>query len=786
MKKCKPAFALAAAATFFSLLIFSCGSFSDMGIPENVYVKTSGTYSGAFGAKYFDLSEKFGDDFIADLSSKAGGDIYKYVPDESDKLMKYLLHKKLYDVPLDASKYLEGMNLEDTFSSEMAFAKEFSLPSLDKSVTLPILSGATGPFPFEIIVNVTLDQTITAATVGSGSIVIAAEGSGADLDIASFSLLGMTKGDGSAFGPSDFTNDSGPGSYLINKKLDLAGAKITIPLTQLRASGSIALTSGAISTAGQLRSGVSVQNFSSVAANFSGIGGFEMNDTTENKKQISKEMVAYVNKITFGQKSGDYYYKSDADGNITSTKGQGKGIKFKAVNSFPVGNDIQFDIVSETFGIDSTDGSIYDNGEPVAAAKIHAKGNENAFDQSFAEFSDITVSDPAIFGDKDNPKYIMYRVVFSSTQNFVNLALGQTYKISVSDAQMLFDWDMVNINLANADPVEDAVDLADFSIDTIMDEVEGEVSKLVDNCEFETVPVYFFVQKPDGSLADTVGDISLEGKVFFEYTGSDSVTKKDYVAGGESETSTMYVCDSFDWPEMGTVFTKKFETLGTDYSFSADIADTMNARPSSLTVNYSMAIAGGSTISLYKARFDTLGKDEKSSIAVEMAAELPFKVRVTQDTDLDIYELSKMDMSDKDDLMDRTSVSKTEEFAKYVGAISLFQVNYNFINTGVNGFNAVVKVDDTHEGEAAAPTYSGVVRSLDLTGGADHKVVFTSEEIKAILTHFFKPKMTMTVKKGVLSLNRDAVESTSAIGVNPTVLLQLNDSVAVDIKDIIK
>ena len=46
--------------------------------------------------------------------------------------------------------------------------------------------------------------------------------------------------------------------------------------------------------------------------------------------------------------------------------------------------------------------------------------------------------------------------------------------------------------------------------------------------------------------------------------------------------------------------------------------------------------------------------------------------------------------------------------------------------------------------------------------------------------------MTMTVKQGTLSLTRDAVETKTALGINPTVFLQLNDSVAVNIKDIIK
>ncbi|MCR5046949.1 MAG: hypothetical protein K6A42_10260 [Treponema sp.] len=795
MKCRKTAFALVAAVAFFSPIVFARCDFSNMALPEDVYVKTSGTYSGAFGAKYYDLSEKFGATFISDLSEKMKGDVYKYVPDQNDQVMKYLLHKKLYDVPLDVGEYFDSMNLDSLLSQSMNFSKEIALPSLSKNAALPISAGATGPFPFEITIDANLDQCIKSATIGSGSITVKAAGSGATLNISSFTLTGIKRQrpDGrSNFDHTDFVDVSESGSFLINKKLDLAGATIVFPFSQVKATGQLSLASGSgsVSSPSQLVCDVSVQTFSEATADLSSVGGFKMDETTENKKTVSKEMVAYVKTINFGQQSGDVYYKSDASGTATSTKGQGKGIKFKAVNSFPLGNDIKISVISETFGINTDTNAYYNNGVLVAAANpanVPAKANETAFDQAFSEYGDIDVTNTSLFGTKTNPAYMKFKVALSNNQDFHDLRLGETYKISVSDTQMLFDWDKVEMDLSSSDPVNDTVDMKDFSFSSITDGLDGEITRLINNCDFESIPVYFMVKKPVGALATEIGNVTVSGKVFFKYTDSSSTQKTDYVVGNSSASANMPFCSSVAWPESGAVFTKAFVTEGVDYSFTDDVADTLNERPNDLTVNYSMGIGGGSsTINLYKARFDSLGENDNASIGVEMAAVLPLKVRVKSDTDLDIYRLAEMDMDGETDLMYRTEVSKTEDFAKYVGAISTLQLNYNFINNGVEGFDALVKVDDTHQGEEGASSYSGIVRTLALTGDSTDSIVFSNDEIKAALTHFFLPKMTLTVKQGILSLSRNAVETSSSIGVNPTVFLQLNDSVAVNVSDIIK
>lgn len=777
MLKCKTA-PFFGATLIFAFLFFSCGAFSDFAIPETVSVKSNARFEGALGQKYYDLAEKFGDDFIKDLEKDAGGDVYKYIPDPNDDTLTFLLHKKVYDVPLDASKYIQSMKLDDSLANGMSFSKDIVLPEMQKTVEvlIPVGASTASPaFPFEVPINFVLDPAIKSATIGIGAVTARAEGDSAVLEISDFALTGVKTSGGGDFSKNDFSDAGGAGNYLINKKLELANAKLVIPSNQIIATGQISVSSGQLLSAAKLYVSVKIESLSAVTADLSNVGKFVMDETTPNKTRLPAEMVAYVKTINFGVDDGSgVYYKSDKDENVTSIKSLGKGIKFKAVNSFPIGNDIAMTVQSTTFGINST-------------GAIEAKGGEASFDKSISEFGDIAITS-GTHGDKDNPKYINFSVSLSDAQSFVNLEMGKTYKIAVSEATMLFDWDKIEIDLATATPVEDKADLSDFSLDSIMSEVDGEIKKLADNCEFERLPVYFLVQKPKGNLASKIGNVTINGEVFLEYKDSSSAAQTEYIAGSSGSPEELKTCDPIDWPASGKTFTKKFETKEKDYSFSYNMAPVLNERPSDLAVNYSMGISNSTSCHLYKAYLDYEAQSDATSIAVEMAAVIAFKLNVAKETNLDIYEIASMDMDDQDDLMWRDDVSDTETYAKYASAISYMSLNYNFINAAIDGFNAKITVDDRHTGEPTAGNYSGIFREIQITGHdiSDDVIIFTSDEIKAALTHFFMPKMTMIVPVGEISLRRTAIDLPAALGISPVVVLQLNDNVAVDITDIIK
>ena len=791
MATTKKAFGVLAAAS--CLLIFSCGNFSEYGIPETVSVKTSARYEAALGQKYYDLSEKFGDDFIKDLSKDAGADVYKYVPDESDNQLQYILHKKVYDVPLNAGDYIDSMKLDASLS--VSFSKEIVLPTIEKSLNLTVptypglsiipVPSLTAPFSFD-------KSLVKKARIKKGSVVISATGSGATFKVSAFGLSGVSKNEAgtATYGPADFGPGEGSGDFLINQKLDLAGAYINMNSSYVGVNGQLAkISGGSLSGSTTVVCSVSVEALEEIVVDLKQFS-VEMNETSANKTRLPSEMLAYVQSVDFGHASGDYYYKSDKDGNETTTKGQGKGIQFKVVNSFPEGNDIKIVINSPTFGIDSSDG-LYVNGEKKlsqADVKIPSKGSDAQFDQSFAEFTTLDFSNTAIYGDKDNPKYINFSVGFSDNQVFRNLEMGKSYKIGISDSKILFDWDRIQIKLDNVEPVSDLVDMSDFSIDSLMDEIDGEIRTLVDNCELNRLPVYFFAQKPTGDLADVIGNISLSGKIYFDYLDSSSAEQKDYIAGSESENKDISLCSQFKWPDSGEVCAKVFAEEGKDYSFKSDIAKTVNARPKNLKVGYSMGLAGGSACTFYKARFDALTKDDSATIAVDMAAVLPIELKVAKETSLDVYKIADLDMDGKKDLMDRKDFSDTEEYARYAPAITYLRISYNFINEAVDGLKATILLDDTHEGEKDADQYTGIKRTIEITGNdqSDDFIDFSGEEIQMVMTHFFKPKMTVVVPAGTIRVWRSAIESDTSIGISPVVALQLNDSVSIEITDIIK
>ncbi|MEE3412092.1 MAG: hypothetical protein VZQ99_11510, partial [Treponema sp.] len=225
------------------------------------------------------------------------------------------------------------------------------------------------------------------------------------------------------------------------------------------------------------------------------------------------------------------------------------------------------------------------------------------------------------------------------------------------------------------------------------------------------------------------------------------------------------------------------------YSFFHDLAPTLNARGTDLKVKYKISIPSGTTIGLYKAELDQMAPTDTSTIAVEMALVLPLHFTTKASTTMDVYELAKMDVSDKDDLLDRSDVSKTEEYEKIAKSISYFRINYNLINSALGNVAATIEIDDSHSGEAGAAQYSGIKKTVQVTVGnaSDDVVDFSPEEIKSVLTHFFKPKMTMTVAGGQeLKVWRHAVESPTVLGISPVITLKLDENSPIDIKDLIK
>ena len=784
MKSDKKALSKILVSSLLGFFVFSCGNFSDVGIPESVAVKSNARHEGALGQKYYNLSEKLGSDFIKDLEDNAGADVYKYIPNPNDQTLSYLLHKKLYDVPLDMNKYIEKMDLSDSIGEKFKFTKEIDLQKGMLEASVPYVVPSPDPIPVDCKFNFDLDKCLSDVVIGEGSLSIEAAGTGAKYEVDDFELEGLEKDGDKQFDEYDFGPNQ-DGAFIIKQSLDLAGAKVK--KKEITVSAKLAKKSGVLTAPGNIRVILDVKKIASATADLSNFGKFVMDDS-DNVTPLPKEMVTYVQNVSFGSLEDDgYYYKQDKDGGVSSVKGQGKGISFKAVNSLPAGNDLILTIESQTFGIDSTV-KIYDDGVEKTSAKIPAKGNEIPFEKNFSDYDSLDIKGNPDCEENGEPKNIQFSIKLLDKQPLVDLDMGKVYKIEVSESKMLFDWDAAIVDLDNADPFEDKADLSDFSIEKMLGEVDGELSKLVENCDFNKLPVYFLVQRPEGFLSAELENTKFRGKISLAYKDSSDADKEEYIAGSETEDVEMNPCASFLWPSTDQVISKVFSTEDNSCSFEKDIASTLNKRPKDLSVNYNMEIEDGEVINLNKAKIDSMGPNEKTSFSVELAAVIPLSLKVNKETNLDIYKIAEIDMGEKKDLMYRTGVSDTEKAAKYAAAVSYFRLNYNFINTGIDGFDAMVVVDDTHEGEPNAKDYSGIKRSIKVTGGdsSDDVIDFNSDEIKAVLSHFFMPKMTLVVPPEILTVKRRVIEDKTSVGVSPIVVLQLNDSTPIVITDIIK
>ena len=130
-----------------SIAVLSCT------LPSEVDVKTDAEYNVCIGSFSPDLSSLLSTDEIgngirsglASDNSTAVPKLYDYVPNSADSTLTYLLNYPVYNVDLDLSGYLDGIDFGGVFSTGAGpAAVEFTLPTMNLTETteVPIPSGA--------------------------------------------------------------------------------------------------------------------------------------------------------------------------------------------------------------------------------------------------------------------------------------------------------------------------------------------------------------------------------------------------------------------------------------------------------------------------------------------------------------------------------------------------------------------------------------------------------------------------------------------------------------------
>ncbi len=563
---------------------------------------------------------------------------------------------------------------------------------------------------------------------------------------------------------SDFSEDSSKTGRFINKYCNLAGK--TLDLSSVSSTSdavlsiygkvsyevygkSIDLTSvsdsnltvnfnaeSVIESLYDVKIDFTSDKYSSVKTSYS------LPQTEEGGVALPEQLISYVSKISFGQESGGIYYKSDEYGNISSTLAEGFGLACKIKNTLPV--EIPVKITSEIFDLD-------------LAETISSSNNTESY--SWVDYPEVDFSSYT----NDETHYVDFSFAFvltddkyltlgTSTNPFV---LGNDYEISMELEEMKMDWDSVTLRSDGVSiPVEQGFDA--FSLDSILSGFDFDTSTL-DNVKLAVMDVYFYMQKPSSSSENAFNSllsrIGLKGNAYISY-GDDG---KLYVLGSETDNSeTVSFSDEITWLENGTKVstasgseTAEFANIFLDssnYSFKADLASIVNARPENFKFisELSLTSSDGGELVVYKAMIDSLDSSSTTNLGIDMLAFIPFQLNLTGDVSMEIMEIYDSEWNGENaekDLLNRGDDYDSSQYESYAEMIEKFAVYYNVTNNVFSNFDLSGSVSDSN---------SGLNKTITLnTNSALNTLELTGTEIKNVLSKKpFHPSITLTLEGG--------------------------------------
>ncbi|MBQ5491124.1 MAG: hypothetical protein IIT68_03600 [Treponema sp.] len=582
------------------------------------------------------------------------------------------------------------------------------------------------------------DMTI-ASNGGAINIVSSAMSgwTGVDVSFDSFSLTGH----GLNLDESDLTD--GTGSGLINKKLDLSGQTLTQTGSNISVSGSVSididgatLDFGSAGTANkELTINVSggITKLASVVVNLSSIDGVptQHHEPFSYDIALPSELTQYVSQITFGEQAGSTgpYYKHDTNGDLdTSTPAEGFGISARYVNSLPEGNTIPIYVKSTLFGMDDT-------------IDLEGQGSSTPQNTSCISYPTVAISDGA---------HADFEIYLPDSVTLTNLEMGNTYAMGLSDVHLACDWDTVDVDLSSVGSIPLDVDLSSFDIQQLLSnpDIPSFVQDMIDNVQIKELPVYMYAQKPTtGALADLLGTLSVDAEINLSYTDRNGGTHNDDLIGSDPLVFKTPVA----WPdgtEIRSTDPVAANLRAANASVHTDLADIINDQPSNMAVTGSVSIGGGTPVTITSATINSLsGSSDPTEISIDMAAVLPFALKLTKQISFEPMTLAFNDWSTSNaDLLQRENASSLAEYADYADMIDYVSIVYTGVNNVIPGMKIKVRVTDAE---------SGIDTELNVESGT-HALRFTGEEIKNVMTNYpFHPDVVVT-------MGRDYVDGETA------------------------
>ncbi len=484
---------------------------------------------------------------------------------------------------------------------------------------------------------------------------------------------------------------------------------------------------------------------------FSGMQtSFSLPSSGDDAIALPEEIKNYLEEITFGTDVGGIHYKSNADGSVSTTEGEGLGIKCIITNTLDT--TIPLHIQSNIFGLDIDDS---------------ITAGENAEEHNWITY------DKLVFNES-TPGYVDFSFEITNTLITINhFVLGETYNLAVDVDNFVFDWDAAK--LKTSDAFSGNQDLEGLDISSVMSSLpipEEDVNKI----EIKTLPASFYAQKPDTSsspeLAALMNSLNISGKISIDTTKNDVVTS-NYLLGTESSNGTLHYANKITWPAKNSeILIKDSDELLNEEintpTFKFDLAPIFNSKPDKISFNYSVGLNGATVYSQMIEDMKASG-ETTANITIDMLLKLIFNLTVKEDISLSVMDLVDSEWSSSDsDLFGREDASSLEQYAEYANAIDSMGVKYKIKTSLLSGLDLGLNVKNG--------TYLN--KDVSIVSNEYNTLQFTRDEIKNILTQYpFHPDIALKIGQGELSVPRSITAQTDSapLEVGLSVFLKLND-----------
>lgn len=790
----------------------ACAKLADFTIPQKVELKTSAEFSvglGDMGSFASALTENFNmAGMLESMRESMGDKVHLYDFDDGKDVLSYLVHLPLYELPLDFGTYIDSMDINGSLGnvgSGMNMDVNIKLP--EGKITIDNYeigkeyfktSGATDQDmgPFEITFGTDTEsknglsfgefpETVKEISFENAVITIAIplpEGwkFGSNKDFGG--ITGFTMGSIGDLEESEEPPKDGA-EYIFYQEYKWTVKNLDIESSRnIQPEGKFEFTvpQGTIinSNCPKLVMYMTVDTLSSVTVDTSKFG-FTM-DKEQNRTELPGDMLQFVKEVTFFSSEADgKHYKSGPDETQGALAG-GLGIKANVTNNL---GDIPIKIESKVFNLE-----IEEN------ISLDENGKENSWvTYKELDFANLKNKEGVIY---DGEKYYVDLSVSIGDENgeatFKNMKMGQEYRLSLTDVGFEFDWDSMSINSEQLTQKGD-VELSDFNFRGMLGGIGIVGEDDIDSIQISELPVYFYVQNASGDvggLSELMSDMTMTGNIDFIYKTEQSPSEQTEPL---LKDNVNIINTVIPWPDdVSETVSKKspvYDYLNKEKSsFTIDnMADIINANPTEMKINYEITPSskkGGSlgTMKIFSYMMDPSASKGAATISIDMAAILPLKLKISEDIDFNLSQLTGGSDEDGDsgetggDLLGRDSPGVWAKFAPAVDKIAVSYRLSNFIMQGSS--HLVLLIDDTHEGTSG---YSGIRKEFELKTSGESEFKLIREDINGILTNYFNPSISFGLRKGDMFLSRKAVNGDDVMKMPVTLSLKMNPDYPIQI-----